>query len=173
MVHAREPRPAVPPFVQGLTGIHPGMLPDAPAFRHIAEELHGRLEGRVLVAHNTAFDWHFASAQLDEATGRVPDLPRLCTLRLACILVPWLRRRNLDAVAAYYGIPSLQRHRAHGDASETVRALLCLVDEASRQGVGDLDGLVERLAQPRRRRRRSAAVRTPGSRRRPQGVGRS
>ena len=96
---------AVPPFVQGLTGIHPGMLMDAPAFQHIAEELRSRLEGRVLVAHDASFDWHFVSAELEEATGRVPDLPRLCTLRLARALVPRLRRRNLDAVAAYYGIP--------------------------------------------------------------------
>lgn len=153
-----NPERAVPPFVQGLTGIHPGMLPDAPAFRHIAEELRGRLEGRVLVAHNAAFDWHFVSAQLEEVTGRVPDLPRLCTQRLARTFVPWLRRRNLDAVAAYYGIPILQRHRAHGDACATARALLCLIDEASRQGIGDLDGLMERLARPRRRRRRSVAV---------------
>ena len=149
-----NPDRPVPPFVQGLTGIHPWMLMDAPLFQHIVEELCRRLEGRVLVAHNAVFDWHFVSAQLEEATGCVPDLPRLCTLRLARALVPWLRQRHLDAVAAYYCIPTPQRHRARGDA------LLCLIDEASRQGIGDLDGLMGRLAQPRRRRCSGAAVRT-------------
>lgn len=155
-----NPDRPVPPFVQGLTGIHPWMLMDAPLFQHIVEELCRRLEGRVLVAHNAVFDWHFVSAQLEEATGCVPDLPRLCTLRLARALVPWLRQRHLDAVAAYYCIPTPQRHRARGDAFATARALLCLIDEASRQGIGDLDGLMGRLAQPRRRRCSGAAVRT-------------
>ena len=156
-----NPGRPVPPFVQGLTGIHPGMVMDAPAFEHVAEELRRRLEGRVFVTHNAAFDWHFVSAELVEATGCVPDVRRLCTVRLARSLLPRLRRRNLDAMTAYYGIPVLQRHRAHGDAFAAARVLLRLIDEASAQGIADLDGLLDRLAQPRRRGRRRAAVRRP------------
>ena len=91
----------------------------APHFDHIAGELHDRLEGRVFVAHNAAFDWRFVSTELSEAMGQVPDVARLCTVRLTRTLVPRLRRRNLDAVSAHFEVVIHQRHRAYGDALAT------------------------------------------------------
>ena len=154
-----NPGRPVPQFVQGLTGIHAGLVADAPAFEHVADEVHRRLEGRVFVAHNAAFDWHFVSAELVEATGRVPEVPRLCTVRLVRSLIPRLKRRNLDAVTAHYGIPIHERHRAYGDALATARVLVRLIDEAGGQGIADLEALVDRLQQPRRGRRRGTAAR--------------
>ena len=64
-----NPGRTVDPYVQRLTGIHPGMVLDAPTFEHVAEEVHRRIEGRVFVAHNVGFDWAHVSGELVEAEG--------------------------------------------------------------------------------------------------------
>lgn len=136
-----NPGRSIPPRIAVLTGIDDGMVAGAPPFDEVAQELLGRLEGRVFVAHNVSFDWRFVSRQLADAVGEIPDGPRLCTVRLARRLVPELRRRNLDAVSAHFRIPVHSRHRAYGDALATARVLLRLLDRARLQGVSDLSGL--------------------------------
>ena len=146
-----NPGRAVAPFVEALTGIRTDMLRAAPYFEHVAPELQRRLEGRVFVAHNAAFDWRFVSSELNQALGEAPAVTRLCTVKMVRALLPSLRRRNLDAVSAHFGVPIQERHRAYGDALATARVLIRLLDEAGAQGIVDLEALVDRL---RRRRRR-------------------
>ncbi|HIF06501.1 MAG TPA: hypothetical protein EYQ64_05985 [Gemmatimonadetes bacterium] len=131
----------IPRQIEVLTGINNRMVSSAPFFDHIASDVLERLEGRIFVAHNVRFDWGWVSQQLAEAVGEVPDVERLCTVRMARRLVPRLRRRNLDALARHYGIEIEDRHRAHGDALATARILVRLLDEASRQGLADYHAL--------------------------------
>jgi len=142
----------IPRRIAVLTGISNDMVSSAPFFDQIAADVLERLEGRVFVAHNARFDWGWVSQQLAEAVGEVPNVERLCTVRMARRLLPRLRRRNLDAVARHYGIDVADRHRAHGDALATARILIRLLDEAGLQGLADLDALSAFL---RKRRGRS------------------
>lgn len=146
-----NPGRGVPPGITALTGITTDMVADAPYFEHVAEAIEERLRGRVFVAHNAMFDWSFVSRELAEALGDAPDVPRLCTVRLARRLVPELRRRNLDVVCRHFGVPIHARHRAHGDALATARVLLRLLDEAAGLGIEDLETLEGYV---RRRKRR-------------------
>ena len=136
-----NPGRTIPRHIAVLTGISNGMVSSAPFFDHIAADVLERLEGRIFVAHNMRFDWGWVSQQLAEAVGEVPNVERLCTIQMARRLLPRLRHRNLDAVARHYGIDLADRHRAHGDALVTARILIRLLDEASRQGLADLDAL--------------------------------
>ncbi len=150
-----DPERPVPRWVTGLTGISREMVVSAPRFRDIAEELRQRLEGRVFVAHNAAYDWAYLSAEMRRARMLIPNGPRVCTVRLARKALPGVRRRGLDSLAAFYGIEIDGRHRAWGDARATALLLLRLIDEAERQGVESWGELQSWLArQPRRRRRR-------------------
>lgn len=153
-----NPGRAVPPGITALTGITTGMVREAPYFEHVADEIAGRLRGRVFVAHNAMFDWGFVSRELVDALGEAPDVPRLCTVRLARSLVPSLRRRNLDVLCRHYGVTIHERHRAYGDALATARVLLRLLDEAHGLGLDDLDTL---QAYARRRRRRIDPAQIP------------
>ena len=148
-----NPGRTIPRQIEALTGISNRMVASAPFFDHIATDVLERLEGRIFVAHNVRFDWGFVSRQLSEALGEVPNVERLCTVRMARRLLPRLRRWNLDAVTRHYGIDVADRHRAHGDALATARVLIRLLDEASQQGLTDLDGLREFLRKRRRRAR--------------------
>jgi DNA polymerase-3 subunit epsilon len=135
----------LPSGVQHLTGITEEMLRAAPYFDHVALEVSDRLEGRVFVAHNAAFDWRFVSAELARAVGAVPVVPRLCTLRMTRRLVPGLRRRNLDALSQHFAVPNHARHRADGDALVTARIFARLLEAARDQGLRDLHGLEQFL----------------------------
>lgn len=152
-----NPGRGIPYGVQNLTGITPGMVAVAPYFEHLADEVAGRLEGRVFVAHNVAFDWRFVSQELGRAGNEVPRMHRLCTVRMARRLVPGLRRRNLDALTRHFGVPVHGRHRAYGDALATARVLLRMLDEAQGRGVGDLEALQRYLRRSRRRKTARAA----------------
>jgi DNA polymerase-3 subunit epsilon len=153
-----NPGRAIMPMVSALTGITAGMVMDAPYFEHVAGEVAERLRGRVFVAHNAAFDHRFVRQELIEALGDAPSSPTLCTVQLARGLVPRLRRRNLDALASHFGVRIHSRHRAYGDALATALVFLRLLDEATLQGIHDLEALRRVL---RRRSRRRARRRAP------------
>ena len=136
-----NPGRLIPPRIQGLTGITDQMVASAPSFEGVAPQVRSALEGRIFVAHNAPFDWGFIRGELLAASGDVPDLERLCTVRLGRFLVPRLRRYNLDALTRHFRIPVQRRHRAHGDALATARLLLRLLDLAEARGIGDLHAL--------------------------------
>ena len=146
-----NPGRRVPTRIARLTGITDSMLMHAPVFSEVAEDILGRLEGRVFVAHNARYDWGWLRVQLADALGAVPDTDRLCTVRLARRLLPELPRRNLDALTEFFRIPIHQRHRAYGDALATARVLLRLLDLADGMGLGDLHALRRYRPAPRDR----------------------
>ncbi len=147
-----NPGQGIPSMITSLTGISNDMTSVAPYFEHIAEHVAGRLEGRAFVAHNATFDWSFVSAELVRANVDVPNVPRLCTVRMVRCLVPALRHRNLDVVTRHFGVDIHARHRAHGDALATARVLLRLLDEAGGRGVEDLATLQWYLKRRRQRK---------------------
>lgn len=149
-----NPGRRIPPGVVALTGITNEMVAGAPYFDHVAEAVLARIEGRVFVAHNVAFDWAFVSSELTRALGDAPELVRMCTVRMVRRLVPALRHRNLDVVTRHFGVDVHARHRAHGDALATARVLLRLLDEARGRGLDDVASLEWYLRRRSRRRKR-------------------
>lgn len=110
-----NPGRAIPTNIQSLTGITDAMVADAPPFRDVAEALHERLQGKVLVAHNARFDHGFLAAEFRRVGLRYePEI--LCTVRLSRKLFPQHPRHNLDSVIERHGLACEQRHRALGDA---------------------------------------------------------
>lgn len=155
-----NPERPIPPQITALTNITSSMVRNAPTFAEVGEQLLGVLEGHVFVAHNATFDWRFIAMEVERATGRRLEGVSLCTVRMLRRLVPNLRRRNLDAVAAHYGIEITARHRAGGDAVATAQVFLRLLKAARAQGCTTLDDVQRLVAQRtgRRRRRRPPAL---------------
>jgi DNA polymerase III subunit epsilon len=151
----RPSRP-IPPFIVRLTGITDAMVATAPPFAALADAVASRLDGRVFVAHNAAFDWAFVRAELTRATGSAPDADTLCTVRLARRLLSHLPRRNLDAVTAHFGVSIAARHRALGDAEATALVFLRMLDALGQQGVHTWGDLHEWFARRPSTQRRSA-----------------
>jgi DNA polymerase III subunit epsilon len=156
-----NPQRPIPPFISRLTHITGAMVYGKPTFREIAPQIVELLRGRVFVGHNAAFDRRFVSAEAGRAGILLGDERVLCTVRLARRLLPHLRRRSLDCVARYYGVPIGARHRAMGDAMATALCLLRLLDDAGSRGLdtwGDMGQLIGKRTGAARRRRRASAL---------------
>ncbi|KVD74845.1 DNA polymerase III subunit epsilon [Burkholderia sp. ABCPW 14] len=110
-----NPRQAIPPFIQQLTGITNDMVRDAPTFADVASALFERLDGKLFVAHNASFDRGFLRAEFERAGFAFnPDV--LCTVRLSRVLFPRESRHGLDALIERHALTPLARHRALADA---------------------------------------------------------
>ena len=154
-----NPERPIPPYITALTQISWEMVRDQPRFRHVADQVLARLAGSVFVAHNASFDWRFVSEEIRRGVGHELSGPRLCTVRLARVLLPELSRRSLDHLTYHFGIAIEARHRAAGDAVATAQALCRMLIIAEREGVrtwAELDALVN---SPASRRRRTASDR--------------
>jgi DNA polymerase III subunit epsilon len=148
-----DPGAPIPPWVARLTGITDGLVAGRPRFGDVAARLGLALDASVFVAHNARYDWRFLAAECT-AVGVPPPPPPpggkpLCTVRLTRRLVPELRHRGLDHVAAFFGVDNPARHRAFGDALATAYVLRALLGRARERGVETLEDLVLLHDRPR------------------------
>lgn len=158
-----NPQRPIPTEVTRLTNITASMVRRAPLFRDICGQFLGAIEGQVFVAHNAGFDWRFTQMEVERATGRVPTGRQICTVRLARSLLPRLRRRNLDALAAYFGVTIERRHRAGGDALATAQILRYLLSEAQDAGCATIDDLAALRAKRAKGRKKRHALPQPAA----------
>ncbi|MEI7431609.1 MAG: exonuclease domain-containing protein [Betaproteobacteria bacterium] len=110
-----NPGIAIPQFITGLTGIHSGMVENAPRFEELAPLILEKLKGRLFVAHNARFDYTFLKREFKQI-GMEFRAPNLCTVKLSRKLFPAHHRHSLDSLITRYGIRVADRHRALADA---------------------------------------------------------
>ena len=109
-----------PVHVHGLTRER---LAGAPTFEQIVPELLGLLDGRILVAHNAAFDHRFLAAEVERAGMKLPVERRLCTLALSRRLGLAVPDHRLATLAGYWGVPQQRAHDAIDDVEVLARIL--------------------------------------------------
>ncbi|HWH94870.1 MAG TPA: exonuclease domain-containing protein [Baekduia sp.] len=138
--------------IQRFTGISQGMVDEAPPAEVTLPELAEQLDGRVLVAHNAAFDRRVLAQAFARARVPWPDPPTLCTVALARQLHPLARQRKLRPLAESLGIDVEVSHRALADA-ETCARVLCALFPRLCANAGTVG---QALAMLRSKRRRAA-----------------
>jgi len=146
--------------IQRFTGITQAMVDGAPSLESVLPPLAELLCGRVMVAHNAAFDRRV----LRQAFARIglewPDPPVICTAALARAMLPLQRERRLTVLADALGIEVRQAHRALADAETCARVLCALFPRLCANASTVADAL--KAVAPRRRARRRPAVRASG-----------
>ena len=113
--------------IQRFTGITQQMVDEAPPPEAVLPQLAKLLQGRVLVAHNAAFDTRVLRQAFARAALDWPDPPVLCTVALARRFAPLQRRRGLASLADALGIEVGETHRALPDAETCARVLCALL----------------------------------------------
>ena len=108
--------PGVDPGPTNIHGLTPAMLAGQPCYADIAEHLAPLLRGRILVAHNAAFDYAFLAAEARRCDTELPVTSVLCTLELAGLLDLGLDSLSLAALARHWNIPQARPHDALDDA---------------------------------------------------------
>jgi len=124
-----DPGREIPPEVVKLTGIQPEDLVGKPRFADIASEVSARLEGRVLVAYNLAFDSTFIRNELKRADTHFPEGPALDPLVFARELQKSDGSKRLAKVAERLGIRLEEAHRAVNDAEVAGQVLYAFRDQ--------------------------------------------
>ncbi|WP_338777097.1 DEDDh family exonuclease [Streptomyces sp. DG1A-41] len=125
----RDPGPV---WIHGLTS---EALEGAPLFQDIAEEFTARLQGRVLVAHNAAFDWQMIAREYARAKCEAPVRQRLCTIALSKELGLPLPNHKLESLAAHFGVIQRRAHHALDDARVLAEAFRPSLRAAAANGV--------------------------------------
>ena len=111
------------PFNTAVHGIRPEDVAGAPEFPEVWARIGGRLEGRLVLAHNAAFDLSVLRHTLGDYGIAPPPCSYLCTVVLARRAWPELPAHKLNTLAAFLGI-TLDHHRAGSDAEACGRIAL-------------------------------------------------
>jgi DNA polymerase-3 subunit epsilon len=127
--------PGVDPGPTDVHGLTTDILAGAPQFEAIAADLAALLDGRILVAHNAAFDYGFLAAEFRRTTTSMPTTHRLCTVELASKLNLGLCTLKLSSLAKHYRISQLRPHDALDDARVLAGILTHLLKDSTRQSV--------------------------------------
>src|SRR5215217_897924 len=148
--------------IQRFTWITQAMVDEAPPPEAVLPELAKLLRGRVLVAHNAAFDTRVLKQAFARAALDWPDPPVLCTVALARRFAPLQRRRGLASLADALGIEVGETHRALPDAETCARVLCSLLPRlgAAAFTIGDALAAVRPKPGSGRRRRAPGAKRS-------------
>lgn len=108
--------PGVDPGPTNVHGITSAMLAGQPTFADIAPALTELLAGRILVAHNAAFDCAFLAAEAHRAGVHLPTDTVMCTLELTNQLPLTVNNHKLATLARHWNITQARPHDAHDDA---------------------------------------------------------
>lgn len=122
-----NPEVALSQEITRITGIKDHMLSDALTIHGALPKFHQFLKGCIGLAHNAEFDvgmLFYESLRL----GIVCDYTIFCSLKMARRFLH-LERRNLDALAEYYGLTFEARHRAIDDIRVTAQVVWKMMDE--------------------------------------------
>jgi DNA polymerase III subunit epsilon len=122
----------IPPNIQRLTGITPGLLAGAAPFEQVAFAMAAVLEGRIWVAHHAPFDGGFLKAWLPQGLWSRHRL--VCTRLLAKALAPEAPSCALNRLCGLMGIANRRPHRALPDAEATAELMKCLIERAEARG---------------------------------------
>jgi DNA polymerase-3 subunit epsilon len=144
--------------IQRFTQISQQMVDAAPAADAVLPDLADQLHGRVLVAHNAAFDRRVLRQAFSRADIEWPDPPALCTVALARRFAPLARQRRLAALADALGIEVETTHRALADAETCARVFCALFGRLCAHACTVAEALA--LLGPARRRAPPRAGRT-------------
>jgi DNA polymerase-3 subunit epsilon len=137
--------------IQRFTGITQQMVDDAPVPEEVMPRIDEALTGRIMVAHNAAFDRRVLAQAFDRVGLEWPKPPVLCTAALARALLPLQRERKLAAVADALGIEVEGVHRALLDAETCARILCALYPKLCAHATTIREALS--VLAPRRRRK--------------------
>lgn len=127
--------PGCDPGPVHIHGLSRNVLRGAPEFHTVRDRVADLLSGRVMVAHNAAFDYGFLAGEFGRSGGALPVNRRLCTLALARRVSLPTPDCRLGTLAAHYGIRQTRAHSANDDVRVLTGVLRGLMADAATLGV--------------------------------------
>lgn len=135
-----NPDVPIPLEIEKLTGIHDGMVVDAPMIEEALPHFLEFCQDAVLVAHNASFDMSFI-IENTHRLGMKKEFTYVDTVGIARLLLPHQAKHKLDAVAKTLGISLENHHRAVDDAEATAEIFLKFIPMLREAGADDLKAI--------------------------------
>ena len=135
-----NPDVPIPLEIEKLTGIHDGMVVDAPMIEEALPHFLEFCQDAVLVAHNASFDMSFI-IENTHRLGLKKEFTYVDTVGIARLLLPHQAKHKLDAVAKTLGISLENHHRAVDDAEATAEIFLKFIPMLREAGADDLKAI--------------------------------
>ena len=131
--------------IKNLTHITEENLKDARTFAEAKDEILDFIKGRVLVAHNAAFDFGFLNSELQRINEPKLTNPVIDTLDLSRSLLKNRRAYRLGNMCRAYNIPYDEdvAHRANYDADVLAQVFNFMLKDLAKQGVKTLNELID------------------------------
>ncbi|WP_139492346.1 exonuclease domain-containing protein [Brevibacillus dissolubilis] len=140
-----QPKRAIPPHIQTLTGLTPEALADAPELLAVLSQFFQYVRNRPLVAHHSRHEREFLQAGLWK-TSRTKFAHRLMDTMLLVRLCDGLQRDgSLDALCERNGITIEKRHDALHDATATAKLWGIYLEKAVSLGYRDLHDVYQQV----------------------------
>ena len=140
-----NPDVPIPYEIEKLTGIHDGLVVDAPMIEQVLPEFLTFCADAVLVAHNANFDMSFILENA-QRLGIRQEFTYVDTVGIARLLLPHQAKHTLDAVAKTLGISLENHHRAVDDAEATAEIFVRFIPLLEKEGVTTLKAINQRGA---------------------------
>ncbi len=128
----------VDPYCEAIHGITQGQVNAAPPFDEVWPGIQRAIGGKVVVAHNAAFDTGVIRDTLDVIGTPWPDIDYVCTMIVARRVVS-LDSYRLPFVTEHLGIDFSDHHEPGADSRACAEVILRL---ATRQATEDVDALL-------------------------------
>ena len=125
----QPPGNAYDPALIDVHGITPADTANADTFPRVWGRVASMTDGRLLVAHNAAFDMSVLRKSADHHRYRPPPVEFVCTEKLARVAAPEQDSYRLDSLAAEFGLP-LTHHDPLSDAVAAGLLWLLLLDRS-------------------------------------------
>ena len=133
-----DPKRAIPPFIQDLTGITNQMVSGKPDFSDIMHDFLNFIGNSPIVGHNIKFDINFikfhSNGLIDFSNNRIYD-----TYLLSKIVLFSNSEFNLEAITEYYEFPIGEAHRATDDSINSGKILIKLLEDFLDMDISILD----------------------------------
>ena len=120
-----NPERRIDPYVQRLTGITNRLVAESPRFFEVAKKIVELTEDKILVAHNSGFDYPFLKQEFSQL-GFKYERQTICTVEASRAIIPGHPSYSLGKLCKTVGIDVKDRHRAEGDAAATAELLSIL-----------------------------------------------
>lgn len=108
-------------FIHGIT---PEDTANSPSFKEIWKQVEPYVTGKVVVAHNTAFDMYVLRDSFLENDVSIPHFINFCSCRLARKVVTGIYSYSLPNVCEALGIDFCNHHKAASDAEGCAKVFL-------------------------------------------------
>ncbi len=141
-----DPECPIPPEITALTSITDEMVKGAPKEKEATEQFLSFAEGKMLIAHNAAFDIGFIRAA-SERCGLKFDNTYLDTVGLSKFVNPELKNHKLDTVAKHYNLEDFHHHRASDDAEVLAKIFFRMVERMRADGIDTFSRMIDAMSE--------------------------